>query len=103
MNPIFCIANLLFVHPSLAELIKDEIQHLITNANLIVFISLVFKTQWVITQHHPTTLKPLNVAQSMVKILRILPLDTLLNIYDKMVPLISNPLYLNRNFKHSFS
>jgi hypothetical protein len=98
VNPIFCIANLLFVHPSLVELIKDEVQNLVTTPNLVVLISLVFKPQWIVTQLHPTNLKPLNVAQSMIKILRYLPLDTLFSIYDKMIPLISNPQYLNSKF-----
>jgi hypothetical protein len=101
MNPILCIANLLFVNPALADLIKDEIQNLITTPNLTILIKLVFTPQWVITQHHPSNLKALNVAQSMVKILGILPLDTLFNIYDKLVPIISNPQYLNSKFANA--
>lgn len=88
----------MFIFPNIADLIKDDIQQLVTTPNLILLISLVFKPQWVVTQLHPSSLKPLNVAQNLVKVLRFLPLDTLINIYDKMIPLISNPQYLNSKF-----
>ncbi|KAI6184992.1 hypothetical protein M3Y97_00656500 [Aphelenchoides bicaudatus] len=94
-NSVLFIANLLFIYPGIATLIKDEVQYLISAPNLVSFVSLVLKPTWVVAQCHPSEMTPLNVAKPLKKMLNALPLDTLINIYSQLSFLITDPQHLN--------